>query len=340
LLRVAGLDVGVRAHQLAPADIRVVANLLEMAADVNAAGSPDEQCPVRVPVQPAPGPPASQADADSTDGPSPSALAGLLAEVDVLVRVLGDVEAVRFTPDGEVPVTATRQKAIEAIAYMALREGSVDREDVQAALWPAGTNAPKTFSNAVWAARKALNDGRGNGELLPDAADGRYWLSHRVVTDYGLFCELVERAENLDDALAAADLLTEALTLVRGEPFTGAGRNYAWVGPHRGMIVAQIVDHADELAEVRLSVGHWRQAEWAARQGLRAMPCDERLYRILMRTAHAAGNIPGVHRVFRELCDAVADPDTGVEPEDTLHAETIALYEELSSGRRAKRVTA
>jgi hypothetical protein len=49
-----------------------------------------------------------------------------------------------------------------------------------------------------------------------------------------------------------------------------------------------------------------------------------------MRTARAAGNIPGVQRVFRELCEVIADPDLGVEPEDTLHPETVALLEELT----------
>ena len=115
------------------------------------------------------------------------------------------------------------------------------------------------------------------------------------------------------------------------------GRGYAWVGPHRGMIVAQVVDAAEELAEVRLATGDWRSAEWAARQGLRAFPSDERMYRLLMRTARAAGNIPGVQRVFRELCDVLADPEFGVEPEDTVHPETIELLEELTGGDRRAR---
>jgi DNA-binding SARP family transcriptional activator len=161
-----------------------------------------------------------------------------------------------------------------------------------------------------------------------------------VVTDYGLFCELVAEADDTEDAHAAADLLADALGLVRGEPFTGVGRGYSWVGPHRGMIVTQVVDAAEELAEVRLATGDWRSAEWAARQGLRAFPCDERMYRLLMRAAHAAGNIPGVQRVFRELCDTVADPDGGAEPEDTIHPETIALLEALTGGTGRGQVSA
>jgi DNA-binding SARP family transcriptional activator len=100
------------------------------------------------------------------------------------------------------------------------------------------------------------------------------------------------------------------------------------------MIVAQVVDAAEELAEVRLATGDWRAAEWAARQGLLAFPCDERMYRLLMRTAAAAGNVPGVQRTFRELCDMVADPDSGVEPEDTIHPETVALLEQLTGSAR------
>jgi DNA-binding SARP family transcriptional activator len=220
-----------------------------------------------------------------------------------------------------------RQKALEAITYLALRDVPVDREDLEIVLFPNGANATKTFHNTVAAARKALGD-----DLFPAPSGGRYELSPRVVTDYGLFHELVAIAEDVEDAEEAADVLSEALTLVGGEPFTGAGRGYTWVAPHRGMIVAQVVDVAEEVAEVRLATGDWRAAEWAARSGLTAFPLDERMYRLLMRAAHAAGNIPGVHRVFRELCDAVADPDDGSEPEDTIHPETLALLDRLTGG--------
>jgi DNA-binding SARP family transcriptional activator/nucleoid-associated protein YgaU len=254
-------------------------------------------------------------------------LSELLAEVAVVVRVLGEVRAVRVTgPGGQgEPMVPTRQRALEAITYLALRESAVDREDLEISLFPAGANAAKTVYNTISSARALLGD-----DLFPPPGAGRYELSPAVVTDYGVFCELVAEADETDDALFAADMLHQALSLVQGEPFTGVGRSYSWVGPHRGMIVAQVVDAAEELAEVRLAMGDWRSAEWAARQGLRAFPSDERMYRLLMRTARAAGNIPGVQRVFRELCDVLADPDIGVEPEDTVHPETIELLEQLT----------
>jgi DNA-binding SARP family transcriptional activator/nucleoid-associated protein YgaU len=257
-------------------------------------------------------------------------LAELLGDVEVLVRVLGEVTAVQVTgPEGQgETLVPTRQRALEAVAYLALREAAVDREDLEISLFPNGANAAKTVYNTVSSARALLGD-----ELFPPPEGGRYELSAAVVTDYGVFSELVAEADETEDALAAADLLHQALSLVRGEPFTGVGRSYSWVGPHRGMIVAQVVDAAEELAEVRLAAGDWRSAEWAARQGLRAFPSDERMYRLLMRTARAAGNVPGVQRVFRELCDVLADPDFGVEPEDTVHPETIELLEELTGAR-------
>jgi DNA-binding SARP family transcriptional activator len=261
-------------------------------------------------------------------------LAELLGDVEVLVRVLGELTAVRITgPEGQgETLVPTRQRALEAVAYLALREAAVDREDLEISLFPNGANAAKTVYNTVSSARALLGD-----DLFPPPDGGRYELSAAVVTDYGVFSELVAEADETEDALEAADLLHQALTLVRGEPFTGVGRSYSWVGPHRGMIVAQVVDAAEELAEVRLAAGDWRSAEWAARQGLRAFPSDERMYRLLMRTARAAGNVPGVQRVFRELCDVLADPEFGVEPEDTVHPETIELLEELTGSPSRER---
>jgi DNA-binding SARP family transcriptional activator/nucleoid-associated protein YgaU len=357
-----GVDPAVQPRRLDGDDAVSVVTLLDVAGqrdDVPASEDVDE-LPVRRPVaaQPPAGVPDETADSEADEldvadmaaladrsgdalsietgesspvGEPPPAggLAVLMAEVDVVVKVLGEVEAVRLTgPSVEERLQPSRQRGLEAITYLALRETAVDREDLEARLFPDGANAAKTIYNTISAARALVGD-----DLFPPSSGGRYELSPSVVTDYGLFCELVAQSDETEDVHASATLLTDALSLVRGEPFIGVGRGYAWVGPHRGMIVAQVVDAAEELAEVRLAMGDWRAAEWAARQGLLAFPSDERMYRLLMRTASAAGNIPGVQRVFRELRDVVADPDLGVEPEDTIHPETVELLERLL-GRR------
>jgi DNA-binding SARP family transcriptional activator len=254
-------------------------------------------------------------------------LSGRIEGVDVLVWVLGEVQATQLSGQGdevETPLVPTRQKGLEAIVYLALRQSPVDREDLATKLFRDGANAAKTLYTAISSARKLV------GEHLLLLEGGRYELSERVTTDFGLFGDLVAGAEETDDVGLATDLLHQALGLVRGEPFDGVGRSYAWAGPHRAMIVAQVLDAAEELAEIHLATGDLRLAEWAARRGLRAFPGDERMYRLLMRTARTAGNIPGVQRVFRELCDVIADSDPNFDPEDALRPETIQLAHELT----------
>jgi DNA-binding SARP family transcriptional activator/nucleoid-associated protein YgaU len=318
-IEIEGIDISTRAHQLAEQETQSAVQLLEAAQQKDTVPADRSEEPeVRTP---------------GSDTGEVGGLDDLLTEVDVVARVLGEVGVVRRTsadegdtwPEGWSRLTFERQKSLEALCYLALREATVDREDLEAALYPAGTNAQRTYHNAVTSLRRDIGE-----DLFPHPEAGRYDLSDRVVTDYGLFCELVAQAEETDDAGVADRLLADALDLVDGEPFVGPGRGYAWVGPHRGMIVAQVIDVAETLAETRLAADDWRGAEWAARRGLRSFPADERMHRLLMRAAHAAGNIPGVRRAYEELLTALADPDDGVEPDDTVHPETIHLLEQLT----------
>jgi DNA-binding SARP family transcriptional activator len=82
---------------------------------------------------------------------------------------------------------------------------------------------------------------------------------------------------------------------------------------------------------VCLERGEADAASWSARQALRVSPYDERLYRILMRAADAAGHPAGVESVLDELITLVAED---VEPFDAVHPETLELYRELSRRRR------
>ncbi len=316
-LTIDGLDIRLRPRALDADSLRQVTQLLDQAS---APSVPADE-PARAPRD-------TLVEAGPTDGTTPRALDELLQGVEVIVHVLGEVHAT--APPGDDLLTIPKQKSLEALTYLALRESPVDREELQAALWPSGTNTLKTFHNTIWAARKALSTARPDSDLFPDPAEGRYTLSEGMVTDYGLFSELVALADEREDAREAAMLLAEALTLVHGEPFTGGGRGYAWVAPHTGLIIAQVVDAAEELAEVRLAGDDWRGAEWAARQGLKVCPYEERLYRLLMRSAFAAGSLPGVRRVYDELTSLLADPDDGVEPEDTVHPDTVALLDRLT----------
>ena len=61
--------------------------------------------------------------------------------------------------------------------------------------------------------------------------------------------------------------------------------------------------------------------------GVKALPYDERLYRMLLRSADAAGNPSGVESVMAELVRVVADE---IEPIESVHPSTLALYRSLS----------
>ena len=64
----------------------------------------------------------------------------------------------------------------------------------------------------------------------------------------------------------------------------------------------------------------------AAHQGLRAAPWDERLHRVLMRSADLAGNRAGVEATLRHLALVL---EVEGDPLRHVHPETAALYARL-----------
>jgi DNA-binding SARP family transcriptional activator len=130
-------------------------------------------------------------------------------------------------------------------------------------------------------------------------------------------------------------VLRSALELVRGVPLTSpTGRGYEWAVVHRTEMETVIAEVAERLALHYLEQGDHRQANWAARRGLLASPYDERLYRVLMRAADAAGNPAGVEAVWKELL-SVLDADLELV-DDELHPETVALYTALRPRARPR----
>lgn len=314
-----GLDVQVVAACLSSDDLRVVGALLAEAERTDTVPAPQGYRPAGV----RPSDPTIEAFGD----------------VDILVRVMGTVAVDRLVDDHHVEVEFARSKSREAVVFMACGEdgAGVTADSVEAALWPAGANSRRTFNNTVTEARRALGESPGGARYLPNASEGRYRISERVTTDFELFWATVELANNTEDAAVAADLLAQALSLVRGEPFTGVGLDYAWTAPTRTAVQTAVIDVADELGEMLLAGGDLRGAERAARSGLLAAPGEERLYRLLMRAAAASGSRPMVERIWRELRDVLADPDHGIEPEGTMSDETIALFGELTGGSTKRR---
>ncbi len=168
---------------------------------------------------------------------------------------------------------------------------------------------------------------------LGRAPDGREWIEHLGAGQYALhpdakfdwadFEELSERG------IADRDPggLRQALTLIRGKPFTGC--YHWWLDlAFTETVRAQIVDAAELLAELELAVGDPSASARAARTGLAGDVAAEQLWRSLMRAEHAAGNLAGVREAWSRCLDTMTDIAADGEP----HPDTAALYQQLVSG--------
>jgi DNA-binding SARP family transcriptional activator len=236
-----------------------------------------------------------------------------VGDTEVEVAVLGPVE-IRGAARG-----FTRAWAVELVVYLAMHPGGAANETWATALWPERLMAPSSLHSTVSVARRSLGTARDGSDHLP-RSHGRLQLASTVGTDWDRF-----------RALAASDdpdRWHDALSLVRGRPFEGArATDWTILDGTAPEIESTVVDLSGRLAGARLRSGDPRGAEWSARRGLLVSPYDERLYRMLLRAADAAGNPGGVESVMAELVRVVADE---IEPIESVHPSTLALYRTLS----------
>jgi DNA-binding SARP family transcriptional activator len=171
---------------------------------------------------------------------------------------------------------------------------------------------------------------------LGRAPDRREWIEHLGGGQYALHPDARFDWREFDalttEGMRARDAqrLREALSLIRGRPFTGC--YYWWLDLATTEAVrAQIVDAADVLAALELAAGNPAAAARAARIGLSGDAAAEQLWRALMRAEHAAGNLTGVREAWNRCLDAIAEIASDGEP----HPGTAALYRELLGGAPA-----
>jgi DNA-binding SARP family transcriptional activator len=247
-------------------------------------------------------------------------------EPDIEVRVLGRIEI------GGIE-RVERGKSEELVVFLALHPDGVDGDQLAEALWPGRPPARGTLNTTTAVARAYLGMTADGEPRLPEARNGIYRLDPSVGLDWARFQALAERGYAAGEG--GVEDLRRALELVRGRPFEGVKpRSYGWAQLDQVPVMeSAIVDAADHLAELLLRGRDHAGAQWAARQGIAGAPYDERLYRRLMLAADAVGNPAGVESAMDELLLRLEEEN--VEPYDTLHEETRALYERLTRHRRA-----
>jgi hypothetical protein len=245
---------------------------------------------------------------------------------DVEIRVLGD-----FAVEGSVQ-PMRRSSSRELLAYLALHREGATKDRWATALWPERLMAPSSLHSTVSDARRALGRSAQGAERLVKVGP-RLSLSEDVGTDWERFCELAS-----SDRPSA---WRQALSLITGQPFEGLRRaDWALLEGWVASVSETVVEVASRLAVHHLVLGDPATAVRAARVGLVATPGDERLYRLLLRAAHAQGNSRGVHEVMGELLLSASGERSGTRCFSAhgnatdlgkwVHPRTVALYRSLS----------
>ena len=247
----------------------------------------------------------------------------------------GEIEVVVL---GQPQVTGwehePRQRSIEIVCYLAVHDGAVTGEKLRDCIFPPGFKAT-SLRQAVSRTRTALGrSAAGYPHILPAFAAGSYELGPGVRSDFRRFRALVAAARKAP-AECEILLLRTALGLVRAQPFseTPAG-GYGWASAEGiSYAVERIVtDTAQRLGELALAAGDPGLAEWAARQGQRAVPGHEGLYRDLALAKLRQGDVDGFSAVRREAEAAATtfDPLDGLQPEtQEFFARALAEYNDL-----------
>lgn len=231
----------------------------------------------------------------------------------VEVAILGPID-IRGTHE---PI-AHRPTLTELVVYLAMHPAGATTRAWATALWPDRRVPPQTIANRLSEARRALGFAPDGRPRLRRAGERHVIVD--ITTDWECFVRLAR-----DDT--SPHSLVQALEMVRGRPFDELKQGqWTSLDGFASEIEQRVADCALKCCEVALRRGDANTAAWAAHRGLRANPWDERLHRMLMRSADAEGNRGGIEASLRQLAlilEIEGDPLLGVHP------ETAALYERL-----------
>lgn len=242
----------------------------------------------------------------------------------VLVRVLGPpgVES----HDGR-PVTFTKGKSLELLAWMTEHRSSSLRSAARTALWE-GNVQDATFANVVSDIRRGLNAALGepdDEEWIPRTFSDRLPLHHGVVTDAHLLHDALVRYETGGAERNHRDL-ADALNRVTNLPFFGAGYGWADAEGITTSHVILVVRAAVMLAELAIHIGDTSLLFVSTERGLRVLPGHEQLVLLRMRGHAQLGNRAAIKMEWESYARAVeADAWAGGEPSAALREAATEL---------------
>jgi nucleoid-associated protein YgaU len=231
---------------------------------------------------------------------------------EVLVRVLGPPRVDGHPNLGRLDVSL--------VAFLACKGGQATEDQVVNAVWGGRAIEKVTLWNRISKARVSL------GAALPAREQGSsvVRLAPGVITDLHLLNALAARAEEVSTG-EAIDLLLEATSLIGGVPFDAAGYDWSYDHQFNADACEAVESVCVRLAELALQNGDPAAARHAISSGLKALPLNEPLYRLRMRTEADVGNRSGIRAALAELRCRLSDLGDECEPTRA----TQALFEQL-----------
>jgi two-component SAPR family response regulator len=221
-----------------------------------------------------------------------------------------------------------RARALELIAFLALRREGAQRDEILEALWP-GEDPKRSRQRLYQAVRDAR---RLLGAAVASERD-RYWLDRdHVRIDVDELEEMLEerRAAGSNGQHPAArdegrkELLEKALDLFRAEPL--AGSDYVWAGSEIRRLRGTHTALLELVGRARLEAGEARGALEVAERGLTVDVLNEGLWRLALEAEGELGLRESIEARFR-LLGALLEERLGLEPSK----ETRSLYLRLLS---------
>ncbi|MEU6496852.1 hypothetical protein ABZ890_41865 [Streptomyces sp. NPDC046984] len=227
------------------------------------------------------------------------------------IRVLGPVEVTGLDTTGHGP----RMAQLAALLYF--RPGR-SADALCADMDPVSPWSTSTLNARMQGLRSSLGSDPSGNPYVPrrKAGEDPYRLAAGIRCDWSRFQHLVEHALPLGPS-GLSDL-EQALTLVRGRPFSG--RPLPWAEPYQQEMITRIIDIAHTVATYRIPPGPHHDLSTARRAvatGLDADDTAELLYRDWMRLEAARGNRSGLHAAITRVQKINYALDCSLEMETT-----------------------
>jgi two-component SAPR family response regulator len=235
---------------------------------------------------------------------------------EIIVRLLGQVDVLGAEQK------LWRPRMLESLVYFALHPDGVSKSTWVNAIWPDQQLSRDSLNTMLWQLRKALGSDKFGNRHFPissEADSKKLKLAQSVTTDFILFKRL-SQSPNPDD-------WCEALKLIRGRPFEGiTDSGWLMFEGHLAEVDSIICKCAIEFSEHCFDKDDPDQALWSARQGLLAVPYDERLWRIVLRATYSSSqSVASLEAVMQEMLNVLGYQDSV----EKLSVATRNLYDAL-----------